>query len=116
MNAGEGEKFCLSIEDIEKLHTPPTASIIQIGRLGWLRKVLPRIRDSHLEFVEVKKGPEFRSTFTRVLRRSPFRIEVPFVSDLRVEMTVDGDPAVLIIDKMYRLDSGWKIFDAVLSN
>lgn len=116
LNEGAGEAFCLTIEDINELHTPSAASIIQIGRLSWLQKIRPQIRNADLTFVEVKRGPTFNQTTTSLMSGSPFRIEVPYLSGLLVELTIDGDPAALTVEKMYLMDSGWRVFGATLTD
>jgi hypothetical protein len=116
LSDGTAERFCLSPEDVNALHNHATASIIQVGRLGWLRHVSERIRNASLKFIEVKPGPAFSQTFTPTGPGSPFQLEVPLVTGLAVEVTIDGDPAALVIHKMYLLDSGWKVFAAELTD
>jgi hypothetical protein len=116
LDEGAGEEFCFTAEEINQLHIESTASILQVGRVAWLRTLSGRMSDAKVRFVEIRRGPDFTQTLTTPGPPGHYRLRVPQVTDLQVELTIDGDPRALVIRRMYYVNSRWKIFDAVLGN
>ncbi len=116
LNERAADAVCLTEDELYALYTPGIAQILQTGRHAWLNRMLRSIGEARVKFVEVKPGPEFTQTVTPEGPKVPFLIQVPYVEDLRLELTIGGDPRALTIEKMFFMGTRWKIFDANLAD
>ncbi len=116
LNDGAGEAFCFTADDLVELWTPAMASIVRMGRLAWLQHLEEDLHNAKLKYVGIEKGSDFDITTTTPGKRSPYRIEVPLVKNLRIQITVNGNPRALVVDLAYRLPAGWRVFKAHLED
>lgn len=107
---GDCERYCLSPDDVEKLFAPSVAPIIQSGRTGWVSALQERLADKLLRYKSVAKGPNY--SFIPFQAASGNGENVPQVTDLRIEITANGNPLTIAVRKMYGVGDNWKILKA----
>ncbi len=107
---GEYERHCLSPAEVERIFAPNIAPIIQTGRTAWVSSLQGRLTGKVLSYKSVGKGPDY--TFTSAEAASGQGEKVPQVTDLRIEITANGNPLTIFIRKMYGIGADWKILKA----
>lgn len=110
LGRGQYERYCLSAADVERIFAPNVAPIIQTGRTTWVSSLQGRLTGKLLSYKSAGKGPDY--TFTSVQAAGGRGEQVPQVTDLRVEITANGNPNTIIIRKMYGVGADWKILKA----
>ncbi len=98
--------YILSDADVDAFFAPAHAPMIKSGRRGWVHGIQQVLEGNLLSYKNVAKGPDYSLT------RDGLPENAVRVKDLRIEITVNGNPHTIVIGAMYGTGAAWRILKA----
>ncbi|HAK94406.1 MAG TPA: hypothetical protein DCM87_05250 [Planctomycetes bacterium] len=106
LSDGNVDPYVLSDADIDACFAPNIAPVIKSNRRGWVHGLRTVLEGKLLLYKNVAHGPEYSLT------REGLSEGAARVKDLRIEITVNGNPHTIVIGAMYGAGAAWKILKA----